>query len=336
MEPSTSRSITKRLALGLFAVVAAASIALAFWTRHLVRLAELDYPELGQRVSADGIELHYVDRGSGRPIVLLHGAFGALEDYTATIFDPLTRHYRAVAFDRPGHGYSQRPKSEVCTPAVQARILHDAITKLGLQRPVIVGFSWSGALALAYGLEYPRDTSAIVTINGVTHPWPGMTNPIYTLTAIPLLGTWFTHTLVMPIGRYSARSRIALAFDPDPVPLLFMSSPVRLALRPASFAANAEDIRLLRDFVREESPRYGELSVPLVIVVGESDKIVTPWLHSHALHKEVPGSQLMAVPDAGHQLLYTHPKVILSAIERAAEMAEQREESMRATRAAAK
>jgi pimeloyl-ACP methyl ester carboxylesterase len=102
---------------------------------------------------------------------------------------------------------------------------------------------------------------------------------------------------------------------------------VRLELRPSSFAANAEDIRVLKDAVREQSPRYGEISDPLVIVVGEGDKVSTPELHSHALHAEVPGSVLVQVPDGGHQLLYTHAKVILAAIDRAWQMAGEREDA---------
>jgi pimeloyl-ACP methyl ester carboxylesterase len=316
--------------------VIAASVALAAWTIHLAQQAEIDYPELGRRVEVDGLAMHYMERGSGPPIVLLHGAFGALEDYTATIFDPLARHHRAIAIDRPGHGYSERPENETCTPEVQARIVHATLKKLGVQRPVLVGFSWSGALVLAYALEFPDEVAGLVTINGVSHPWPGMTSPLYYVPAVPLIGSWFTHTLVMPVARFTMRARIESAFDPETVPLFFNSSPVRLELRPASFAANAEDIRVLRDSVRVESPHYGEITVPLVIVVGEGDKIVTPWLHSHALHDEVPGSELVSVPDAGHQLLYTHPKSILDAIDRVEQMAEERNTSSKLTRSAAK
>jgi pimeloyl-ACP methyl ester carboxylesterase len=337
MEPKSKSTIRKRAALILCGVFIAGSIALAIWTKHLAEQAELDYPELGRHVAVDGIELHYVERGKGRPVVLLHGAFGAIEDFTATIFDPLTRRYRAIAIDRPGHGYSQRPSDVDCTPAVQARLVHDALASLGVQRPVLVGFSWSGALVLAYALEFPNEIAGAVTINGVSHPWPGMTSALYYLPAIPLFGTWFTHTLVMPLGRSMMRSSIERAFDPEPVPLLFTSSaPVRLELRPTSFAANAEDIRELRAAVREQSPHYGEISMPLVIVVGEGDKVVTPSLHSHALHEAVAGSEIVPIAEGGHQLLYTHPKVILDAIDRAVKLADEREEKMRLTRSAAK
>jgi pimeloyl-ACP methyl ester carboxylesterase len=284
MEPSTKGRIWKRVALGALSLFIAGFVALAYSTDHLAHEAELDYPELGKRVTADGVELHYVERGRGRPVLLLHGAFGAVQDFTATVFDPLAHKYHAIAFDRPGHGYSQRPAGEVCTPAVQARILHDALVRLGIERPVLVGFSWSGALVLAYGLAYPSDVSGIVTLNGVCYPWPGTTNPLYLVASIPILGPVFTHALVMPMGEWTSRSSIERAFDPEPVPMLFSSSPVPLALRPDSYSANAEDIRVLKDSVREQCPHYGELRMPLVIVVAEDDQIVTPKLHSHALH----------------------------------------------------
>src|SRR5439155_10976965 len=136
MQRATKRRVWKRVVFTALVVGTLTLSALALWTNRLVRQAELDFPELGRTVAVDGIDMHYVERGRGRTIVLVHGAFGAAQDYTATIFDPLTRQHRVIAFDRPGHGYSQRPRDIVCTPAVQARILHDAIVALGVERPV--------------------------------------------------------------------------------------------------------------------------------------------------------------------------------------------------------
>lgn len=292
------------------------------WTKRLVRQAEFSYPPLGRFVEVEGIKLHYVDKGEGAPVVMLHGAFGGLQDFTATIFDPLSHHHRAIAIDRPGHGYSERPSSGVCDPAVQARLIHTALEKIEAKRPLIVGFSWGGAVALAYALAYPNEIAGVVTLNAVAYTWPGQPSPVYRLPAIPVVGDIFCNTIMMPIGLHSTHDSIVNAFAPEHVPVTFASSPIELALRPSSFAAVSEDLRVIRDFLAVQSPHYPELAVPLVIVVGDEDHVAGPMIHSHRLHEAVGGSVLIQIPGAGHQIVYTHPKTILHAIDQAFEMSE--------------
>jgi pimeloyl-ACP methyl ester carboxylesterase len=324
MSSSSVGRIARRIALAALLAGVPLLAALAVWTRHLALEAERDSPELGHTITVDGADLHYVARGEGRSVVLVHGAFGSLRDFTATVFDPLSRRYHAIAIDRPGHGYSDRI-DDACTPLAQARIVHEVLERLGVERPLLVGFSWGGTLALDYALEYPREVAGVVTLNAVSHPWPGGTSPLYVLPPIPILGPLFTHTLVMPLGRWLARASIERSFEPERVPLSYSSTSVALALRPASYAANAQDIRALEDSVRERCARYKEITVPLVIVVAEGDEIVTPEIHSHTLHREVAGSEMISVPHAGHQLLYAHPKVVMDAIDRAWELVDRRD-----------
>jgi pimeloyl-ACP methyl ester carboxylesterase len=320
-----SRTLLRRIALVLAVLAALALGGLFAWSKRLARDAELDYPKLGRDVAVEGIRLHYVERGHGRPVVMLHGLFGSVGDFTATIFDPVARTRRAIAIDRPGHGYSERPENETCTPAVQARLVHAALSELGVARPVLVGFSYGATVALAYGLDFPSDVAAIVTLNGVSHPWPTPTSPIFWIPIIPGVGWIFTHALAMPLGRWQSRASLAVAFAPRQVPQPFHSAPIDLELRPACFEANAADMRVLKDSVREMSARYGELRMPLVIVVGEGDGVVSPRQHSHALHEQVKGSELVSIPEAGHQVLYTDSKAVIEAIDRACALAQQRE-----------
>src|SRR5467141_1186620 len=61
-------------------------------------------------VTVDGTRLHFVIRGAGQPVVLIHGNPGSGQDWTP-LFAPLAAHHEVIAFDRPGHGRSQRPKA---------------------------------------------------------------------------------------------------------------------------------------------------------------------------------------------------------------------------------
>jgi hypothetical protein len=58
-------------------------------------------------VTVDGVAMHHVDRGSGHPVVLLHGDGGSVLDLTMSpIVDRLAERHRVIVIDRPGHGYS--------------------------------------------------------------------------------------------------------------------------------------------------------------------------------------------------------------------------------------
>lgn len=264
----------------------------------------------------DGLRQHVVDRGRGPEVVLVHGAFGGSQDFTDTVLDELSTRYRCIAWDRPGHGYSERPQG-ACDPGVQARLLLELVRELELERPLLVGFSYGGAVVLAAALEDPDALRGVVLLNGPSHPWPDPLDFHYELPTIPLLGPLAVETALMPLGRLFSSVSVARAFAPNPVPPGFASSPIPLALRPASYRANAEDIRTLKPFLREQSARYGQLALPLSLVVSEQDLVVSPVLHAPELHAVAPGSELIPIPGAGHQILYTHPDTVIAAIDAA-------------------
>jgi pimeloyl-ACP methyl ester carboxylesterase len=106
-------------------------------------------------------------------------------------------------------------------------------------------------------------------------------------------------------------------FRPLPVPTHFERSPVALALRPANLRANAEDIVLLKPFLRAQAERYAELRVPVRALVSTEDTVVSPILHLPRLVQVAPDCEQIRIEGAGHQLLYTHPERVLSTIEEA-------------------
>ncbi len=157
------------IAVAVLALIAAGFGVLKLHGDEEVRRAESAYPPRGQLVEVEGIRLHYLRQGAGRPVVLLHGAHGTTLDFASGTLPRLARDHDVLAFDRPGHGYSERPAREPATPEVQARLLREALASLDVRRPVLVGHSWSGALVLAYALDYPDDVAAVVVLAGVVY-----------------------------------------------------------------------------------------------------------------------------------------------------------------------
>jgi len=345
--PNRRWSWLARAILSVVALVGMLPLIGAVLTAILERSAERRFPCLGSFVSVRSemrsdfgasasktldlddattptIALNYLEAGAGQPVVLLHGAFGGLQDWSATIMGTLAARYRVIAFDRPGHGYSERVPGRANDPSVQAEVLRAALHDLRVERPILVGFSWGGAVALAYALDHQQELEALVTVSVASHVKENPTSPIYRIPSIPLVGWLFEHTLVLPLGRATAQSRIANSFAPEPVPDSFVASPVDLALTPGRFSANAEDLVILDDFARGQSKRYGQLTLPTWILVGEGDRVANPHIHSYRLHEQVRGSHLVSIKGAGHQLLYRHAREILEAIDAAGEEAKGR------------
>src|ERR671921_2174741 len=115
---------------------------LALVNHAVPRLAERRHPPAGQFIEVDGVRLHYSDRGQGRPVVLLHGNAVTGDDYnTSGVAERLAGAYRVIIFDRPGFGYSERPRNRLWTAQAQAHLLDEALDRLQVGRALVYGHS---------------------------------------------------------------------------------------------------------------------------------------------------------------------------------------------------
>lgn len=279
--------------------------------------AEARFPPVGQFVEVEGLKIHYVDKGAGPAVVLIHGANGNLRDWTFSLFDRLAADHRVVALDRPGQGYSDRPAESGPDPRVQARILRDAAAALGVERPVVVGHSWGGAVAAAWALAYPHEISGLVLLAAATQPWGGGGGALYALGASDLVGG-----LMGAAARsYATGARldglIDDVFAPDPTPAGYVDHiGVQLALRPAAFRANAEDIDLLNGYLEQMAPGYGGLEMPVEILHGDADETVGHKIHSLPTWRAAPNANITIFPGVGHMVHHAREDATLAAIRR--------------------
>ena len=138
------------------AVVIGALAAIALVNRQLAKKAEHDNPPAGHFLEVNGVWLHYVERGSGEPLVLLHGNGSMIQDFESSgLIDLAARDYRVIVFDRPGFGHSDRPRNIVWTPDAQAELIKRALARLGVSNAIVFGHSWGASVAVALALKYP-------------------------------------------------------------------------------------------------------------------------------------------------------------------------------------
>lgn len=269
-----------------------------------------------QSVVVDGMRLNYVSAGSGRPVVLIHGNPGSYQDYTLAVFERLAQSYYVVAFDRPGHGYSERHDSVHTTVEVQARIIRDALQGLGIEKPVLVGHSWGGSLVLAAAVAYGKDLSGVVLLAPAAYPsvrveWWSL------LPRVPLIGEFVVNTLTPFLGRAFVRKSLKQAYDPQDVQHDYAEQSAEIWMRPDHIRACAYDERTLGASLKVLSQRYCDIEMPVVIVTGSADRLLDPNEHAYPLQKAIKNSKLVVLPDTGHQLPQTQPDAVVAAIDAA-------------------
>jgi pimeloyl-ACP methyl ester carboxylesterase len=294
------------------AALAGAALAVTgiAWTALSGSRAAARFPAQGSFVEVQGTRLHLLDLGpqSDRAIVLLHGAFGNAGEWPGALLDRLvSAGQRVLIPDRPGHGWSQRPEPDLSLGS-QARLLQAAIAAQGVQRITLCGFSYGGAVALAWALDQPSGVEALVLLNAPSHPWRSGYPASYDLLATPGIGPLCAQLTGGALATLLRDASVGKAFAPELVEAAYLErAALGLALRPRDLVHNARDIRRLEPDLESLVPRYGELSMPIVSLVSSADQVVSPTIHSLPLAAAVPQLERIEIRGAGHQLPWTRP-----------------------------
>lgn len=310
-----NRSAASRGRWAAGGVVAAALVAAALFNRASARRAEANTPPEGKFIEVDRVRLHYVERGEGPVVVLLHGNGVLLQDYEASgVLDLAAKDHRVISFDRPGFGYSDRPRSRIWTPIQQAQLIAQALEQLGIKRAVVVGHSWGTLVALAMALEHPKLVSGLVLLSGYYY---GTARPDVvpaSMPAIPVIGDLMAHTISPLLGMALAPVAVKASFAPAPVSQKFADLPVAMTLRPSQVRATAGDTALMVPVAIALSQRYGELDLPIIVMAGRGDLIAHVREHAEPFAREVDGADLRIVDGQGHLFHYAVPGQVVAAI----------------------
>lgn len=292
---STWQAVLLAVAI-ILVVLAVANYAVARW-------AERRNPPKGSFIEVDGVRLHYSDRGTGPPVLLLHGNVVTGDDYnTSGVAERLMGTCRVIIFDRPGFGYSERPRWHPWKAMEQAELLHQALAELGIHRPVVVGHSWGTLVALALAIRYPADTAGLVLLSGYYFPTFRADAALVAPGAVPLLGDVLRYTISPLFGWLTMSLTKRIMFAPAPIAPRFKAEySTAMALRPSQIRASCVDGTFMMSSAKSLRPHYDELTLPVAIMAGDGDKVVSPH-HAERLRAAIPGSALRIVEGAGHMV----------------------------------
>ncbi|WP_371055477.1 alpha/beta fold hydrolase [Rhodosalinus sp. K401] len=287
--------------------------------RHEAR-TEATFPPQGRIVTVDGHPVHAYVSGAGPDVVLIHGASGNLRDYTFDLAGRLSRHYRVIALDRPGLGYTPRlPGAEPASLEAQARLLSGAATALGAERPLVLGHSYGGAVALAWAVHVPDRLSALVLLGAASNPWEAGLSLYYRLASHPWLGPVTVALIAAWVPDRVVTDAVAEVFEPQPPPRGYAAHfGPGLALRRATLRENALQRAAIKDEIIGMVPRYDAITVPTEILHGTADRTVGLQIHSEPLARQIAHARLTRLAGVGHMPHHAEPEAVIEAVDRAA------------------
>ncbi|UYW24949.1 alpha/beta fold hydrolase [Methylorubrum extorquens] len=260
----------------------------------------------GQFVTVDGLPVHVIVRGRGRPVVLVHGNGTMAEDFAICgLIDRLAARYRVIAIDRPGFGYTGRPRHRIWTAQAQAVLLHRVLEQLGVERPLIVGHSWGTIVALALAADGRRPLRGLVLLSGSYFPGHRTDAALIAPLAVPGLGDAMRAMVPAKVSASLTGQSFRQVFWPQPVPARFTARfPIEIAAAATQLRAVSEDAASMNSAVTGLQRRYAGLTLPVSILAGDADAIVKTGEHSVRLHTTIPGSTLRLLPGLGHMIHY--------------------------------
>jgi pimeloyl-ACP methyl ester carboxylesterase len=309
----TTPTLKLSLVLGGGAAVLA---ALGLINHALARRAERRNPPEGKFLTVDGVRLHYIDSGTGSAVALLHGNGTMARDFVLSgVFNLLCKDHRVIAFDRPGFGFSDRPRGRIWTPDAQASLFQKALRRLDVHRAVVVGHSWGTLVAVALALRDQPTIAGLVLLSGYYFPSVRADVALMSWPAVPLLGDILRYTISPLLGRLMAPAAHRKMFAPSPVTERFAKEfPVELEVRPSQIRASAGEAALMIPGAAGLAKHHSELSLPVAIMAGRGDKIVDCDSQAGRLGTELPGSTLTKVPGAGHMIHHIVPEQVAAII----------------------
>jgi pimeloyl-ACP methyl ester carboxylesterase len=292
------------LALGVVA-------GLALFARLAANRVERRVPADGRFIDIDGRRVHYLERGTGPAILMIHGLGGQMRNFGYALLDQLSADHRVILIDRPGSGYS----TPIAQANIRAQAVHIAafITAMGLDRPLVVGHSLGGAIALALALDHPQHVGRLALIAPLTQPLATVPQIVATRAiATRAMRSALAWTVATPAALLARPSGARMVFAPDPVPDDFATrGGGALIGRPSAFAGAAADLAAANADLPAMLARYPSLSVPTAILFGRDDAVLDPVAHGQGLADACPAAALTLV-EGGHMIPVTRPDDVVT------------------------
>lgn len=273
-----------------------------------------DQPAMtGKLVSVDGVKVRVLERPGREPaVVLVHGLPGTANDWDAVT--KLLPGRRTIAFDRPGFGYSDGGYFAFDR---QLEILANLLHQVGTYRPILVGHSYGGTVALGFAAKHPEAVRGLVLVDAAAagerlSGTERAQSHFVKFLSLPVVQPLADLTFSGAVRKASAKAGDTEAFDPDPVDPAHERQLLAMNMRHEDLDALAGEQLAANDVMEELDAQLAGIDVPAVVVHGKDDKLIEAK-RGRRLAATLPDARLEMIP-GGHMAPYVHPDVVAAAI----------------------
>jgi len=253
-----------------------------------------------KNVTIQGVNLVYLDQGTGTPVLLIHGFCGNAYNWSE-VFEPLSKDFRVIVPDLPGYGKSGCPgKDQKPTMIWYADFLAEFLDQIGVGKAIVVGNSMGGSIAAWLAVRHPEKVEKLVLEDsaGLKGSLLDLMKNVAQLTASPMLIP-LLH-LVFPVNEKalanvpeSERRRVELAE-------MRYASDQRLC---SSRAMKQSAVSLGADYTE---PVLNQIQAPCLIIWGSDDDLLDPET-AEQFHQKIPGSQIQIIAGGVHTPMQWKP-----------------------------
>jgi pimeloyl-ACP methyl ester carboxylesterase len=257
-------------------------------------------------VEVDGVHLHYVEDGSGPPLVLLHGLNGSTFGFRL-LMPYLTPHFRTIALDLMGFGYSERPQHRDYSLGAQARLVAGFLDALGIAKASVLGHSLGGAVAMHLALEFPERVDRLILVSSASDSETrrGLRSSRLVRPLLPVVAAFTVQN-----QRFRRMSLRSACYDPafvTPEMLEGYMAPTRVRGHLRALGS------LMVDRRKDPPLDPSAISRPVLIIWGAADRWLPPP-HGERLRALIPNSRMTIIKNAGHLVLEEQPEESASAL----------------------
>lgn len=296
----------RRVAAAVGAACAACVGVLSFrWFRRSkedTAWKDAKYP--GQHLNVEGVTLHYVEKGSGQPLVMVHGFGGSTFSFRYQV-DEFSHSYRAIAIDLKGFGFSERPEGGDYSLTEQARLVLRALDVLGVDRFVLMGHSMGGDVAMRIASTAPERVEKLILAATSTG------RKVWLMPRFSIFRPALFFFMRLNAPRYAGK----LFYDRKAVD----SKAIIEGYRATHRIKGSRNVvwEMWHSLRKDRGIDYKAIRVPTLILWAEKERILPlPGLSLKWLQKKLPDAELVMIPRTGHLLLEERPEACNAAIRR--------------------
>ena len=256
------------------------------------------------------LKLHYLEQGSGKPLVMLHG-FGSSSATFKKIIPHLSKRFHIYAPDLKGFGKSPKPNDDDYSVYDQYLVIKNFLKEHHIKNPILLGHSLGGSIALILAMDKEIGAKKLILLD--TPAYKQRLPRLLRYVNIPLFGKIGfyllpSHYEVLEGYRYAFYDDSKISKD------IVKELSKDLQSKGAKRAFVKTNQELVPDDIDDLTKRYKDINIPTLIVWGWNDEVVLKE-KAYRLNKNIPHSRLHFIHECGHIPQEEKPKELLKILD---------------------